>query len=41
MADIFSIFLLEQEIRCQDSFQKLSLQTNYFWFLIADRIICF
>ena len=39
IVDIFSIFLLEQEIHCQDRFQKISLLTNlslfYFIFIFS------
>ena len=47
MVDIFSTFLLELEIYCQDRFQKLSLQTNwnffdnivlYFWNKLPNKI---
>ena len=37
MVDIFSIFLFEKKIYCQDRFQKLSLQTN--WIFFANRVI--
>ena len=38
MVDIFfSIFILEQELSCQDRFQKLSLQIGFF----ANRVIYF
>ena len=39
MVDIFSIFVFEMEIYCQDRFQKPSLLTN--WIFFANRAIYF
>ena len=39
MVDIFSIFVFEMEIYCQDRFQKPSLLTN--WNFFANRAIYF
>ena len=39
MADIFSVFLLKLEIFCQDRFKKLSLLTNWIFFLLTDEYI--
>ena len=39
MIDIFSIFLLELEIYCQDEFQNLGLLTNHISF--TNRLLYF
>ena len=38
MVDIFSIFLFEQEIYCQDRFQKLSLLNKWIFLLKKSNI---
>ena len=41
MVDIFSTFLLELEIYCQDKFQKLSQLTNWIFFsyMASEQIV--